>query len=125
MNFLKLNAKWALLAVMQLSVLSCNKEDVATKGSDNEGKELKQGSIHDGPKSELQISRRIVSSPQDQAGSSSCKTIEESYNKTFDNFSKLGGGTHLLWPGKHCSRINYYFRKLSVYSYRSKRKKCY
>ncbi|WP_375605430.1 thiol-activated cytolysin family protein [Flavobacterium davisii] len=99
MNFLKLNAKWALLAVMQLSVLSCNKEDVATKGSDNEGKELKQGSIHDGPKSELQISRRIVSSPQDQAGSSSCKTIEESYNKTFDNFSKLGGGTHLLWPG--------------------------
>ncbi|ANO49425.1 thiol-activated cytolysin [Flavobacterium columnare] len=99
MNFLKLNAKWTLLALMQLSVLSCNKEDVAANESDKDGKNLKQESIHDGPKSELQISRRILSSPPDQVGSASCKTIEETYNKTFDNFSKLGAATHLLWPG--------------------------
>ncbi|MFK7079648.1 thiol-activated cytolysin family protein [Flavobacterium oreochromis] len=99
MNFLKLNAKWALLAVMQLSALSCNKEDVATNGSDKDVKDLKKESIYDGPKSELQISKRVISSSPDQAGSSSCKTIEETYTKTFDNFSKLGGGTHLLWPG--------------------------
>ncbi|MCJ1806130.1 thiol-activated cytolysin family protein [Flavobacterium covae] len=99
MNFLKLNAKWTLLALMQLSVLSCNKEDVAANESDKDGKNIKQESINDGPKSELQISRRVLSSPPDQVGSASCKTIEETYDKTFDNFSKLGAGTHLLWPG--------------------------
>ncbi|WP_375605028.1 thiol-activated cytolysin family protein [Flavobacterium davisii] len=99
MNFLKLNAKLTLLAVMQLSVLSCNKEEVTIDESGKEGKDLKGESIYAGPKSELQISKKILFPSSNERGYSSCKTIEEGYNKTFDNFSKLGSGSHLLWPG--------------------------
>ncbi|AEW86296.1 thiol-activated cytolysin [Flavobacterium columnare] len=99
MNFLKPNARLALLLVMQMSVLSCNNEDVVTNESPKESQALNDKGIYAGPKTELKISRRILSPSSNERGYSSCKTIEERYDKTFENFSKLGGGAHLLWPG--------------------------
>lgn len=99
MNFLKLNARLALLFVMQMSVLSCNNEDVSGNESLKEDKVLNEKGIYAGPKTELKISRRILSPSSNERGYSSCQIIKENFDKTFGNFSKLGTGSHLMWPG--------------------------
>ncbi|MFK7077749.1 thiol-activated cytolysin family protein [Flavobacterium oreochromis] len=99
MNFVRLNAKLLLLIVMQMSVLSCNKENIATNELDKGENTLSNKSIYDGPKTELEISKKYLSILSKEINNPNCQIIQEDYTKTFGDFSRLGTGAHLMWPG--------------------------
>lgn len=94
-NFHTLISKFLILILGFLLLHSCNEIDYSEVNNIN--KEASSfGSIYEGPASKLiKLQTNLASSKI----TSYCQEIVESQEKTFDNFSSLGAGVNLMWPG--------------------------
>ncbi|CAA7392612.1 thiol-activated cytolysin family protein [Chryseobacterium fistulae] len=91
--------KISTVILLTTLLYSCNDEQILEENSPEQSSS-KQGSIYDGPATQL-IKTKINNNSSSYSGktASNCEEITENQQKTFDSFTRLGTGAELMWPG--------------------------
>ncbi|CAA7194245.1 thiol-activated cytolysin family protein [Chryseobacterium potabilaquae] len=95
-----MNLKLSTAILLTALLYSCN-DDQTLEQNYYDQNSLQQTNIYDGPATQL-IKTKInsnTSSSANKNATSNCEDITEKQEKTFDNFTRLGAGAELMWPG--------------------------